>query len=35
VVLDADGPVPDAPAVLKDIRALSGTIRARMLYRRT
>jgi D-3-phosphoglycerate dehydrogenase / 2-oxoglutarate reductase len=35
VVLDADGSVPDAPAVLKDIRALPGTIRARMLYRRT
>jgi D-3-phosphoglycerate dehydrogenase len=35
VVLDADGAVPDAPAVLKEIRALPGTIRARMLYQRT
>jgi D-3-phosphoglycerate dehydrogenase len=35
VVLDADGPVSDAPAVLKEIRSLAGTIRARMLYRRT
>jgi D-3-phosphoglycerate dehydrogenase len=35
VVLDADGAVPDAPEILKEIRALSGTIRARMLYQRT
>ncbi len=35
VVLDADGAVPDAPDVLKEIRALPGTIRARMLYQRT
>lgn len=35
VVLDADGPVPDAPEVLKEIRALPGSIRARMLYSRT
>lgn len=35
VVLDADGTVPDAPAVLKEIRTLPGAIRARMLYRRT
>ncbi len=34
VVLDADGPVDDAQTVLKEIRALTGTIRARMLYRR-
>jgi D-3-phosphoglycerate dehydrogenase len=34
VVLDADGQVPEAPEVLKEIRALTGTIRARMLYRR-
>ncbi|MBX9590476.1 MAG: phosphoglycerate dehydrogenase [Hyphomonadaceae bacterium] len=33
VVLDADGTVPDAEAIVKDIRALPGTIRARMLYR--
>jgi D-3-phosphoglycerate dehydrogenase / 2-oxoglutarate reductase len=33
VVLDADGSVDDAPAILKEIRALPGTIRARMLYR--
>ena len=35
VVLDADGSVEDAEAIVKDIRALPGTIRARMLYRRT
>jgi D-3-phosphoglycerate dehydrogenase len=35
VVLDADGTVPDAEMIVKDIRALSGTIRARMLYRRS
>lgn len=34
VVLDADGFVEDADAVLDDIRALPGTIRARLLYRR-
>ncbi len=34
VVLDADGSVPDAEEVVKEIRALAGTIRARMLYRR-
>ncbi len=34
VVLDADGMVEDAGAVLADIRALPGTVRARMLYRR-
>jgi D-3-phosphoglycerate dehydrogenase len=35
VVLDADGPVPDAEVIVKEIRAMPGTIRARMLYRRT
>ncbi|MGO9171585.1 MAG: phosphoglycerate dehydrogenase [Rhodomicrobium sp.] len=35
VVLDADGSVEDATAVLADIRALPGTIRARILYHRT
>jgi D-3-phosphoglycerate dehydrogenase len=35
VVLDADGGVTDAEAIVKDIRALPGTVRARMLYRRT
>ncbi len=35
VVLDADGTVPDAEDVVKEIRALAGTIRARMLYRRS
>ncbi len=35
VVLDADGTVPDAEAIVKEIRALPGTIRARMLYRRS
>jgi D-3-phosphoglycerate dehydrogenase len=35
VVLDADGSVDNATAVLGDIRALPGTIRARLLYRRT
>lgn len=34
VVLDADGAVRDAPSVLKEIRALPGTVRARMLYSR-
>ncbi len=35
VVLDADGSVPDAEDIVKEIRALAGTIRARMLYRRS
>ena len=35
VVLDADGSVDNATEVLADIRALPGTIRARLLYRRT
>jgi D-3-phosphoglycerate dehydrogenase / 2-oxoglutarate reductase len=35
VVLDADGTVPAAEQIVKEIRALPGTIRARMLYRRT
>lgn len=34
VVLDADGSVPDAPEVLKEIRSLPDTLRARMLYQR-
>jgi D-3-phosphoglycerate dehydrogenase len=34
VVLDADGNVPHAEAIVADIRGLDGTIRARMLYRR-
>jgi D-3-phosphoglycerate dehydrogenase / 2-oxoglutarate reductase len=34
VVLDADGRVEDAANVVKDIRALPGTIRSRMLYQR-
>jgi D-3-phosphoglycerate dehydrogenase len=34
VVLDADGTVADAEEIVKEIRALPGTIRARMLYRR-
>ncbi len=34
VVLDADGAVPDAEDVVREIRALPGTIRARMLYSR-
>jgi D-3-phosphoglycerate dehydrogenase len=34
VVLDADGTVPDAEDVVREIRELSGTIRARMLYSR-
>ena len=34
VVLDADGSVSDAEDIVKEIRALPGTIRARMLYRR-
>ena len=35
VVLDADGSVANAEAIVKEIRELPGTIRARMLYRRT
>jgi D-3-phosphoglycerate dehydrogenase / 2-oxoglutarate reductase len=35
VVLDADGSVADADVIVKEIRALAGTIRARMLYRRS
>jgi D-3-phosphoglycerate dehydrogenase len=35
VVLDADGQVPDAETIVREIRGLSGTIRARMLYRRS
>jgi D-3-phosphoglycerate dehydrogenase / 2-oxoglutarate reductase len=35
VVLDADGTVADAEDIVKEIRALAGTIRARMLYRRS
>ncbi|MBV1694173.1 MAG: phosphoglycerate dehydrogenase [Hyphomicrobiales bacterium] len=35
VVLDADGSVDNAEAIVKEIRALTGTIRARMLYRRS
>jgi D-3-phosphoglycerate dehydrogenase len=35
VVLDADGSVEDATAVLGEIRALPGTVRARILYSRT
>ena len=34
VVLDADGSVADAEGIVKEIRALPGTIRTRMLYRR-
>ena len=34
VVLDADGTVADAPEILSEIRKLSGTIRARILYQR-
>ncbi len=35
VVLDADGSVANAEGIVTEIRALPGTIRARMLYRRT
>lgn len=35
VVLDADGSVADAASVVEDIKALPGTIRARLLYRKT
>jgi D-3-phosphoglycerate dehydrogenase len=34
VVLDADGPVAEAEVIVREIRALPGTIRARMLYRK-
>ena len=34
VVLDADGGVANAEAIVTEIRSLPGTIRARMLYRR-
>jgi hypothetical protein len=34
-VLDADGRVEDAPTVLREIRALPGTVRARLLYQRS
>jgi D-3-phosphoglycerate dehydrogenase len=34
VVLDADGKAGNATAVLKEIRALPGTVRARLLYER-
>jgi D-3-phosphoglycerate dehydrogenase len=34
VVLDADGQVEDAADIVKEIRSLPGTIRARMLYSR-
>jgi D-3-phosphoglycerate dehydrogenase / 2-oxoglutarate reductase len=34
VVLDADGLVPDTPDILTELRGLSGTIRARILYQR-
>jgi D-3-phosphoglycerate dehydrogenase / 2-oxoglutarate reductase len=34
VVLDADGGVDNAEAIVKEIRGMPGTIRARMLYRR-
>ncbi len=35
VVLDADGSVPDAEDIVAEIRGLAGTIRARLLYRRS
>jgi D-3-phosphoglycerate dehydrogenase len=35
VVLDADGPVEDAQGILREVRNLPGTIRARMLYSRS
>jgi D-3-phosphoglycerate dehydrogenase len=34
VVLDTDGTPDDSEAVLADIRAIEGTIRARLLYER-
>lgn len=35
VVLDADGSVADAEDIVKEIRGLAGTIRSRMIYRRS
>jgi D-3-phosphoglycerate dehydrogenase / 2-oxoglutarate reductase len=35
VVLDADGSVEHAEAIVKEIRSMPGTVRARMLYRRS
>ncbi len=35
VVLDADGSVANAEAIVTEIRRLAGTIRARLLYRRS
>jgi D-3-phosphoglycerate dehydrogenase len=35
VVLDADGPVPDAQDILREVRGLPGTVRALMLYSRS
>jgi len=32
-VLDADGAVDEAEEILSDIRALDGTIRARLVHR--
>ncbi|MEQ1695134.1 MAG: phosphoglycerate dehydrogenase [Hyphomicrobiaceae bacterium] len=34
VVLDADGAVPDAPDIVKELRDMDGTIRARVLWQR-
>ena len=34
VVLDADGAVPDAPEIVKELRDMDGTIRARVLWQR-
>jgi D-3-phosphoglycerate dehydrogenase / 2-oxoglutarate reductase len=34
VVLDADGAVPDAPQIVKELRDMDGTIRARVLWQR-
>ena len=33
VVLDTDGEVPDANAIVDEIRGLPGTVRARVLFR--
>jgi D-3-phosphoglycerate dehydrogenase / 2-oxoglutarate reductase len=35
VVLDADGTVTDADDIVQEIRALSGTVRARVLRQKT
>ncbi len=35
VVLDAEGAVPNAPEILKEIRGLPASLRARMLYQRS